>query len=46
MRLPKGTTPLLLKVTNNLGNWGFVLRFTDPQGRPLEKVRCGLTPAP
>jgi len=43
VRLPKGTAPILLKVTNGLGNWGFVLRLTDPQGRPLKNIRCGLT---
>ncbi|PYI80529.1 MAG: hypothetical protein DME26_21455 [Verrucomicrobia bacterium] len=44
VRLPKGATPLLLKVTNNLGNWGFVLRFTDKQGRPLRNLKFGLSP--
>lgn len=44
VRLPKGTTPLLLKITNNLGNWGFVVRFTDEQGRPLTNLKFSLSP--
>ncbi len=44
VRLPKGTTPLLLKITNNLGNWGFVFRITDTQGRPLTNLKFGLSP--
>jgi hypothetical protein len=43
IRLPKGTTPLLVKVTNNLRNWGFVLRLTDDRGRPLQNVTYGLS---
>lgn len=38
IRLPKGTTPLLVKITNNRRNWGFVLRLTDARGRPLKNV--------
>ncbi len=44
VRLPKGTTPILLKITNNLGNWGFVFRATDPQGRPLRDLKFSLSP--
>jgi hypothetical protein len=44
VRLPRGTTPLLIKVTNGLKNWGFVLRLTDAQGRPLKGVRFRLEP--
>jgi len=44
-RLPKGTTSLLVKVTNNQKNWGFVLRLTDTQGRPLKNAQCGLSPS-
>lgn len=45
VQLPRGTTPLLIKVTNGLRNWGFVLRLTDAQGRPLKGVRLRLEPA-
>ncbi len=45
VRLPKGTASLLLKITNNLGNWGFVVRFTDTQGRPLTNIQARLSPA-
>ena len=44
VRLPKGTTPLLLKITNNQANWGFVLRITDQQGRPLRNLVFRLSP--
>ena len=44
VRLPKGTTSVLLKITNNLGNWGFVFRITDLQGRPLTNLKFGLSP--
>jgi hypothetical protein len=45
VHLPKGTTPLRLKITNNIGNWGFVARFTDPQGHPLTNLQFRLSPA-
>ncbi len=44
VHLPKGTTPILLQITNNLHNWGFVFRLTDPQGRPLRSVKFSLPP--
>ena len=44
IRLPKGTTPILLKITNNRLNWGFVLRLTDGQGRALKNVKFSLSP--
>ena len=44
VHLAKGTTPILLKITNNLHNWGFVFRLTDPQGRPLKNVKFSLSP--
>jgi hypothetical protein len=43
VRLLKGTTPILLKITNNLRNWGFVFRLTDPQGRPLPNLKFSLS---
>ena len=44
VRLPRGTTPILIKVTNGLKNWGFVFRLTDARGRPLQGVKLGLEP--
>ena len=44
IRLPKGTTPILLKITNNLHNWGFFFRLTDSQGRQLKNVKFSLSP--
>jgi hypothetical protein len=44
IRLPKGTTPILVKITNNRLNWGFVLRLTDAQGRALKNVSSSLSP--
>ncbi len=34
--LPEGTTRIVAKVHNILGQWGFFLRFTDADGRPLD----------
>ncbi len=42
--LPKGTTPILLKICNGVLNWGFVLRITDAQGCPRTDLR--VTPRP
>ena len=44
IRLPKGTTPVLVKVTNNLRKWGFVFRLTDTRGHPLKNVKFSLSP--
>jgi hypothetical protein len=44
VRLPEGTTPILLKICNGQLNWGFVFRITDAQGRPLRDLRFGVTP--
>jgi hypothetical protein len=44
VHLPKGTTPILLKITNSLHKWGFVFRLTDPQGRPLKNLKFSLSP--
>jgi hypothetical protein len=43
IRLPEGTTPILLKITNNRLNWGFVFRLTDSQGRALKNVKFSLS---
>jgi hypothetical protein len=42
VRLPKGRTPILVKITTNLVNWGFVLRMTDREGRPLRDLSFSL----
>ncbi len=44
VELPKGTTPVLLKVCNGVRNWGFVFRLTDRQGRPLRDVKFSVEP--
>ncbi len=36
LELPSGESRILLKVYNREGMWGFFLRFTDQEGRPLE----------
>jgi hypothetical protein len=43
-RLPRGTTPILLKVSNRLFNWGFVFRITDQRGHPLRDLQWSLAP--
>ncbi len=35
--LRKGWNRLLLKVTERKGPWGFMVRITEPDGKPLEK---------
>jgi hypothetical protein len=42
--LPAGTTPILVKVCNNRRDWGFVLRITDPDGKPVPGLQVGLKP--
>ena len=42
--LPSGTTPILLKVCNGEGLWGFVFRITDEKGRPLANIGYSLAP--
>lgn len=37
--LPAGTTRILAKVYNRVGMWGFALRITDLDGKPLEGLR-------
>jgi hypothetical protein len=34
--LRAGATPILLKVSNGVHNWGFVFRITEPDGRPAK----------
>lgn len=40
--LPKGTVPILIKVTNGRLDWGFVFRITDGEGRPVEGLEFTL----
>ena len=42
--LPKGTTPILLKISNGLKNWGFVFRITDAQGSVLPSLHYSVAP--
>ncbi len=42
--LPPGTTPILMKVCNNKRDWGFVLRITDRNGKPVPGLKVGLRP--
>ena len=42
--LPKGTTPILLKVCNGEGNWGFIIRITDVEGNALTQLQFSVTP--
>ncbi len=44
VELPKGSTPVLLKVCNGVHNWGFVFRVTDGQGQPLQSVKFSIKP--
>ena len=42
--LPKGTTPLLLKVGNGERSWDFYCRVTDRNAQPLKTVTWSLRP--
>jgi len=42
--IPAGTTPILLKVCQTKGNWGFYFRITDASGQPLRGVRFSAQP--
>ena len=42
--LPAGTTPILMQVCNNKRDWGFVLRITDRDGKPVQGVRFTTRP--
>ena len=41
--IPAGTTRILVKVYNRLGNCALFVRFTDERGRPLEGLRSSPT---
>ena len=42
--LPKGTTPILFKTSNNQGNWGFVCRLTDSRGQAFNDLVFSVKP--
>jgi len=42
--LPQGKSPILVKVCNGLGQWGFIFRITDTDGMPLKDIRYTLQP--
>lgn len=42
--LPKGTTPILVKVSNAKVDWGFVFRITDEMGKPQSDLKFRLSP--
>jgi hypothetical protein len=44
--LPKGTTPILLKVCNGVMKWAFIFRITDEEGRPVQDLEFSVTPSP
>ena len=44
VRMPAGETRILVKVYNDVGQWGFFMRFTDAAGKPLEGLV--FSPAP
>lgn len=37
--LPEGRSRINLKIHNRAGLWGFVMRFTDAEGKPLDNLR-------
>ncbi|MFH1740309.1 MAG: hypothetical protein ABIH23_14975 [bacterium] len=44
VRLKAGWTPVLLKVSQTEGGWGFYFRVTDSQGNAAKDVKCALLP--
>ena len=42
--LKAGVTPVLLKVSQSGGSWGFYFRITDDEGNPIEGVRVETAP--
>jgi len=43
--LPRGTVPILLKITNHKGAWGFYFRMTDQKGKCIKGLSWFLSPA-
>jgi hypothetical protein len=39
VELPKGDAEIVVKIYNREGQWGFFLRFTDEDGRPLKGLQ-------
>ena len=46
LRLHRGRNPLLLKITQGMGDWSFCAHLEDPQGRPLRGVDTSLDEPP
>ncbi len=44
VKLPKGRTPVLAKITNGIGAWSLVLRFTDALGNPVPNLSYSAVP--
>lgn len=44
VKLPQGTTPVLLKVCNAKKDWGFIFRVTGSDGAPVEGVTMDTAP--
>ena len=44
VRLNAGWTPVLLKVSQTKGGWGFYFRITDTRGTPIKNLRYALKP--
>jgi len=44
VKLPAGETRILVKVYNEVGQWGFFMRFTDAAGKPIDSL--GFSPLP
>jgi carbohydrate binding protein with CBM4/9 domain/glycosyl hydrolase family 39 (putative alpha-L-iduronidase) len=42
VRLKKGINTLLIKITQDVGGWGFYCRLTDRQGDPIKKIKIWL----
>lgn len=42
--LPKGRTPVLVRICNNKKDWGFILRITDAVGSPIPGLVWGMEP--
>ncbi len=44
VKLNKGINPLLLKITQDTGSFGFYLRFTDLNDKPITNLKIYLAP--
>ena len=44
VKLKKGRNLILLKICNSYGGWGYCLRFTDLNDKPLTDLNIWLAP--